>query len=94
MSYLTRLFYCKQTILLVLLSGHKKKLKEIGLRIRKLREQDGISRAQLAFEINTSAKQLARIEYGELNTGIVGLIKIAESLNVNIQRVFLVFYLF
>ena len=61
---------------------YQKKLREIGLRIRKLREKEGMSRAQLAYEINSSASQLARIEYGQVNTGIVTYMKIADILDV------------
>ncbi len=69
------------------LHSYQKKIKEIGLRIRKLREKEKISRAQLAYEIGTSESQLARIEYGEINTGIVSLLKIAEVLDVPLNKI-------
>ena len=70
----------------------KKKQKEltelqiIGMNIRKLREQQNISRLQLAYEIDTTEKQLSRIEYGEINSGIMSYIKIARVLNVSFEQ--------
>ncbi len=55
---------------------------QIGANIRRLREAQNLSRAQLAFEIDTNEKQLCRIEYGEINSGIMNYIKIARVLNI------------
>ena len=63
-------------------------LQVIGLNIRKLREQQNISRQQLAYEIETTEKQLSRIEYGEINSGIMSYIKIARALNVSVEQLF------
>lgn len=57
-------------------------LQQIGINIRRLREIQKLSRAQLAFEIDTTEKQLSRIEYGEINSGIMSYIKIARALNI------------
>lgn len=63
-------------------------LEQIGSNVIRLRELQNISRAQLAFEINTTEKQLSRIEYGEINSGIMSYIKIAKALNVPIMELF------
>jgi transcriptional regulator with XRE-family HTH domain len=63
-------------------------LQIIGLNIRKLREEQSISRQQLAYEIETTEKQLSRIEYGEINSGIMNYIKIARVLNISIEQLF------
>ncbi|MGZ3866334.1 MAG: helix-turn-helix domain-containing protein [Bacteroidia bacterium] len=63
-------------------------LKQIGINIRKLRENAKVSRAQLAFEIGTTEKQLSRIEYGEINSGVMSYIKIARVLSIDIQEIF------
>jgi transcriptional regulator with XRE-family HTH domain len=60
----------------------------IGSNVRLLRESQGISRAQLAFEIGTTEKQLSRIENGEINSGILTYIKIVRVLNISIQDLF------
>lgn len=63
-------------------------LQIIGLNIRKIRETQNISRLQLAYEIDTTEKQLSRIEYGEINSGVMSYIKIARALNVPIDELF------
>jgi transcriptional regulator with XRE-family HTH domain len=63
-------------------------IQQIGSNIRHLRELQKISRAQLAFEIETTEKQLSRIEYGEINSGIMSYIKIARALNVPFYDLF------
>jgi transcriptional regulator with XRE-family HTH domain len=65
-----------------------KDLEVIGLNIRAIREAQNISRAQLAFEIDTTEKQLSRIEYGEVNSGIMSFIKIARALQVPLEMLF------
>ena len=61
-------------------------LQQIGHNIRRIRTSQNISRAQLAFEISTSPKQLSRIETGEVNSGILTYIKISRALNVTITE--------
>ena len=63
-------------------------LQIIGLNIRKIRETQNISRLQLAYEIETTEKQLSRIEYGQINSGVMSYIKIARALNVPIEELF------
>ena len=63
-------------------------LQIIGLNVRKIRESQGISRLQLAFEIGTTERHLARIESGEVNSGIINFIKLSKSLNVPIYILF------
>ena len=63
-------------------------LEQIGLNIRKIREGKDISRAQLAFELNTTEKQITRIEYGEINSGIMTFINLARVLNVPVSDFF------
>lgn len=61
-------------------------LQQIGINIRRIRTEQGISRAQLAYEIATSEKQLSRIELGEVNSGIQTYIKIARVLNTTLTE--------
>ncbi len=65
----------------------KQTLKEIGLSIRKLRLARNITQAQMAFELNTSTKQYQRIEYGEINTSIINIIRICNILEIPIHRI-------
>lgn len=63
-------------------------LQQIGINIRRLRTEQGISRAQLAYEIETSEKQMSRIENGEINSGILTYIKIIRVLGIKPSDLF------
>jgi transcriptional regulator with XRE-family HTH domain len=69
----------------VLSKSEKEKLKAIGVKIRQLREKKDISQSQMAFEIKTSTRHYQRIEYGEINSGIISLHRIAEIFNVDVR---------
>jgi transcriptional regulator with XRE-family HTH domain len=69
----------------VLSKSEKEKLKAIGVKIRQFREKKDISQSQMAFEIKTSTRHYQRIEYGEINSGIISLHRIAEILNVDVR---------
>lgn len=58
------------------------RLKKIGDNIRKERLRKNLSQANVACEMNTSIKQFQRIENGEINTGVISLLKISKILNV------------
>jgi len=58
-------------------------LQQIGINIRRIRTEKGISRAQLAYEIGSSEKHLSRIELGEVNSGIMTYLKIARILSIS-----------
>lgn len=72
-------------ILYVLLSEDYFILKIIGSNIRRMRFLIGISQSQLAFETNTTLRQIQRIEKGETNAGILFYVKIAEVLQVDLS---------
>lgn len=59
-------------------------LQVLGKRITELRTNQGLSKVQLAFEINTSESNIRRIEKGQINVGILTLKKLAASLNVTL----------
>ena len=68
--------------------SRKKALILLGKRIRKLREEQDISQAQLAFEVGISREHITRIENGHLNTTFYTLYKIASVLEVEFQDLF------
>ena len=70
----------------MLSKSEKEKLKTMGLKIRRLREKKDISQSQMAFEIKTSTRHYQRIEYGEVNSGIINLYRIAEILDVDVRE--------
>ncbi len=62
---------------------HKDFLIAFGNQVKRLREQQKISRVQMAFEIGSDEKQLRLIENGSINTGIISVYKIATVLDVS-----------
>lgn len=65
----------------------EKILKQIGMRIKKIRTQQKISRYQLAFEAKTSEKHIRQIENAEINTSIFKLFQIADALGVKPEEI-------
>ena len=63
---------------------NKKFLKKLGLRIRTLRIDKGLTQLDLAIKINNYAEQIGRVERGELNVSICTLQNIAEGLGVEL----------
>ena len=57
----------------------------IGKRIAQLREQAGMSQAELAEKINTKQHAISRIEKGAFNVGFDTLQSIAEIFDMNID---------
>ena len=57
-------------------------LKEIGKRIRDVRNNVSMSQSELAFEIGTDKAYVSRIERGEVNIGVLLVKKICTALKV------------
>ncbi len=56
---------------------------EIGNRIRKIRNQQGISQEKLALKADIDRTYLASVEAGKRNISIVNLEKILNALDVS-----------
>jgi transcriptional regulator with XRE-family HTH domain len=63
---------------------NKKFLKKLGLHIRALRIEKGLTQLDLAIKINNYAEQIGRVERGELNVSICTLQGIAEGLDIEL----------
>lgn len=57
-------------------------LQRLGRRIRLLREEQNLSKVQLAFELNTSESSIRRMEKGQVNIGAVTLYRLSVVLNI------------
>ena len=57
-------------------------LKEIGKRIRELRNIVDMSQSELAFEVGTDKGYISRIERGEVNIGILLFVNLCFALKV------------
>jgi transcriptional regulator with XRE-family HTH domain len=58
-------------------------LKEFGNRVKVIRKKVGYSQERLAYESNVELRQIGRIERGEINTGILSVKIISETLGVD-----------
>lgn len=63
-------------------SGHPA-LVALGLAIRQLRSEQGLSQEGLAHEIGLDRSYIGGIERGEHNLTLMNLLKIAEKLGIN-----------
>ena len=59
--------------------------KEVGLNIRKIREDKGLSQEKLAELADLHRTYIGQIERGEKNIGLRNLEKIAKALGVHIK---------
>ena len=64
---------------------NKKFLKNLGKRIKELRKKQDISQDQLAFECNTTQKQISKIELGQINTSAERLRAIADTFDMKLK---------
>jgi transcriptional regulator with XRE-family HTH domain len=60
----------------------------IGHRIKQLREKNGMSQKDLAFESDLDRSYIASVENGQRNISIVNITKIATALKVNLKEFF------
>ena len=59
--------------------------KEVGLNIRRIREERGLSQEKLAGLVDIHRVYMGQVERGEKNIGVVNLEKIAKALDVDIR---------
>jgi transcriptional regulator with XRE-family HTH domain len=57
--------------------------KRIGQRVRKFREDRGITQEDLAYKIDISSSYMGQLERGERNLNVDKILKIARALKVD-----------
>ncbi|MDR3350248.1 MAG: helix-turn-helix domain-containing protein [Prevotellaceae bacterium] len=62
-------------------------LKEIGLKIRKIRNEKNLSLVEFSDKLDIEYNNLIRIEKGRTNLTIGTLLKICEALDVNLTTI-------
>lgn len=62
---------------------------KIGMRIRELRKDKGLSQEKFAAKIGMDRTYFASVELGKRNISIVNLEKIADGLSVSLSELFL-----
>lgn len=60
----------------------------VGLRIKELRDETGLSQESFANSIGMARSYFAEVETGKRNVSIINLKKIAEGLGVSLERFF------
>jgi transcriptional regulator with XRE-family HTH domain len=63
-------------------------LKAFGNNLRLKRKELGFSQERLAYEAEIELRQLGRIERGEINTGIISIKIIADTLGIDPKELF------
>ncbi len=62
--------------------------KEFGLRLRRLRQEKGLSQEALALACNLDRTYIGGVERGERNVSLINIHKIAEALGVKPRDLF------
>ena len=66
----------------------EKFIKAFGKRLRELRVKKDMSQEELANTAEIPINQIGRIERGEINTTLVTIKAIADSLNIDVAELF------
>lgn len=64
-------------------------LKNLGERIREIREKKGITQKELAHSIGKDQQSIQRLETGRINPSIFYLYEIAKGLEVDVENLVL-----
>lgn len=59
--------------------------KRVGVRVKALREQQGLSQRKLALMIGSNQTHIWQIENGNVNVGLDILCRLADALEVNVR---------
>ena len=59
--------------------------KRVGVRVKALREQQGLSQRKLALMIGSNQTRIWQIENGNVNVGLDLLCRLADALEVNVR---------
>jgi transcriptional regulator with XRE-family HTH domain len=80
--------FLEDSNLYVVQDENKPFLIAFGRNIQRIRETQGLTKVQLAFEINTGESYIRRLEKGEVNMTISTLLKLSTALNVPTRELF------
>lgn len=64
------------------------KLIKLGLKVKELREEKGLSQTELAYKIGKDQPSINRLEKGKVNPSIIYLLEICEGLEISIIELF------
>ena len=70
------------------LTREEKIQKEFGARLRKLRQEKGISQETLAFDAGMDRTYVNSVENGKRNISLVNIVKLAKALELSAREFF------
>ena len=70
------------------LTREEKIQKEFGARLRKLRQEKGISQETLAFDAGMDRTYVYSVENGKRNISLVNIVKLAKALELSAREFF------
>ncbi|WP_395043002.1 helix-turn-helix domain-containing protein [Flavobacterium sp.] len=82
------LFFLIATNLYVAIEKDIEFLKKFGKRLKQLRQEKGISQAQLSYEADIQISQISRIERGLINTTIANTKLLSKILEIPLKDFF------
>ncbi|WP_038205652.1 helix-turn-helix domain-containing protein [Xenophilus azovorans] len=66
--------------------AHDPALLALGMAIRTLRMEQGVSQEELAYRSTIERSYMSSIERGAQNPGVMALLRIAQGLGVSLER--------
>ena len=66
----------------------KKNLKTFGSRIQELRKKNNLTQSELAEKIGLSTNFIGMVEWGERNTSVDKIFKLAKAFNISLAQFF------
>lgn len=69
-------------------SRNQDAIDNIGRNIKKYRDLNDLTLVQLAYLVETDAKQISRLEHGETDPKASTLIRVADALKIEITQLF------
>ena len=67
-------------------TAEERLLREFGKNLKKLRTERGFSTRKFAIEADISTSSLARLESGSTNPSLTTLLKLADALRVDLNK--------
>ncbi|SDD41519.1 helix-turn-helix domain-containing protein [Niabella drilacis] len=61
-------------------------LKKLGLKIKQLRTEKGLSQNAFGLEVNLEKSNVSRLEAGNVNPKFITLVKVAKALNLPVSE--------
>ena len=70
------------------MQADKKRLKQFGENLRRLRKEKDVSQEQLAFDAQLDRSFVGQVERGERNLSLLNILRLAEALGIPPEQLF------